>query len=98
MTTWAEDRAPVGTDPSADPGGVSEVRAAALGAAHLSRLQHQGEKSQGVWGTGPPVPPATTILPKTNPTPDLPFHGEPGHCHCRRGRRIDYADIDRVRE
>ena len=27
--TWAEDRAPVGTDPSADPGVVSEDRAAA---------------------------------------------------------------------
>src|SRR3990172_11116191 len=26
--TWAEDRAPVGTDPSADPGAVSEGRAA----------------------------------------------------------------------
>jgi len=26
--TWAEDRAPVGTDPSADPGAVSERRAA----------------------------------------------------------------------
>jgi hypothetical protein len=26
---WAEDRAPVGTDPSADPGVVSEVRVAA---------------------------------------------------------------------
>ncbi len=26
--TWAEDRAPVGTDPSADPGVVSEDRAA----------------------------------------------------------------------
>ena len=29
MTTWAEDRAPVGTDPSADPGVVSEARPAA---------------------------------------------------------------------
>jgi hypothetical protein len=28
--TWAEDRAPVGTDPSADPGVVSEDRAVAL--------------------------------------------------------------------
>ena len=28
--TWAEDRAPVGTDLSADPGVVSEVRAVAL--------------------------------------------------------------------
>ena len=28
--TWAEDRAPVGTDPSADPGVVSEAWAAAL--------------------------------------------------------------------
>jgi hypothetical protein len=28
-TTWAEDRAPVGTDPSADPGVVSEDRAVA---------------------------------------------------------------------
>jgi hypothetical protein len=27
--SWAEDRAPVGTDPSADPGVVSEDRAAA---------------------------------------------------------------------
>jgi len=28
-TTWAEDRAPVGTDPSAAPGVVSEDRAVA---------------------------------------------------------------------
>lgn len=28
--TWAEDRAPVGTDPSADPGVVSEARAGAM--------------------------------------------------------------------
>ena len=28
--TWAEDRAPVGTDPSADPGVVSEERAVAM--------------------------------------------------------------------
>ena len=27
MTTWAEDRAPVGTDPSADPGAKTEGRA-----------------------------------------------------------------------
>ena len=27
MTTWAEDRAPVGTDPSADPGVGAEDRA-----------------------------------------------------------------------
>jgi hypothetical protein len=33
--TWAEDRAPVGTDPSADPGVVSEDRAAATATAHL---------------------------------------------------------------
>jgi hypothetical protein len=30
MTTWAEDRAPVGTDPSADLGVVSEARVVAL--------------------------------------------------------------------
>jgi len=33
--TWAEDRAPVGTDPSAAPGVVSEDRAAATATAHL---------------------------------------------------------------
>ena len=44
-TTWAEDRAPVGTDPSADPGVVSEGWAAATLPPTSPRLQHQCDKS-----------------------------------------------------
>jgi len=38
--TWAEDRAPVRTDPSADPGAKTEVRAASFtGVARSSPLR-----------------------------------------------------------
>jgi hypothetical protein len=61
--TWAEDRAPVGTDPSADPGAKTEGRAASLTRAALPSLRdwRQCDKSQGVWGTGPP-PSANTAV------------------------------------
>jgi len=50
MTTWAEDRATVGTDPSADPGakteGRAEVRLACSARSSLPlRDWHQSEKS-----------------------------------------------------
>ena len=67
----------MGTDPSADPGVVSEERAVVSAAAHLPRLQHQSAKSQGVWGTGPPEVAQEPVFHYTNPTPDLPFHAEP---------------------
>ena len=50
--TQAEDRAPVGTDPSADLGVASEDRAVELPTAHLPRLQHQAI-NPGVWGRAP---------------------------------------------
>lgn len=58
--TWAEDRAPVGTDPSADPGAESEGWAAQP-AARLStlRFQHECDKSRGL-GQIPSKPSSTT--------------------------------------
>lgn len=55
-TTWAEDRAQVGTDPSADPGVASKARVA-HGRPLLPRLQPQCPES---WGLGQiPVAPLT---------------------------------------
>jgi hypothetical protein len=49
MTTWAEDRATVGTDPSADPGAKTEGRADRLPCSARSSLAlrdwHQSDKS-----------------------------------------------------
>ncbi|HEY3243722.1 MAG TPA: transposase [Phycisphaerae bacterium] len=50
-TTWAEDRATLGSDPSADPGAKTEGRAAGL-AARSSPLRdwHQSDKSKATNG------------------------------------------------
>jgi hypothetical protein len=61
VTTWAEDRAPVGTDLSADPGVVSEARAAAMlppasrayntkakNPSTTNQLQHPGDPNQPI--------------------------------------------------
>ena len=37
---WAEERATVGTDPSADPGAKTERRATAFAVARLTRLTY----------------------------------------------------------
>ena len=76
--TWAEDRAPVGTDPSADPGAESEGWAAPS-AARLSplRFQHECDKSRGL-GQSPrnrqPIPTPTLepthFNPLTQPAPN----------------------------
>jgi len=54
---WAEDRAPVRTDPSAAPG--PEAKSGGPAPPHFlstpTSLLAQCEKPQGVWGTGPPV-------------------------------------------
>jgi len=52
---WAEDRATVGTDPSADPGAKTEGGRPASSAAFLHlRYWHQSDKSRGSGGW-PPV-------------------------------------------
>ena len=54
-STRAEDRATVGTDPSADPGAKTEGRAVRDRAAQPSlRDWHQGDKSRG-FGGWPPI-------------------------------------------
>ena len=60
--SWTEGRATVGTDPSADPAAKTKGGVGGLSTAHAPFListslwdWHQSEKSQGVWGTGPPA-------------------------------------------
>ena len=54
--TWTEDRATVGTDPSAEPG--PEARPGGLTPPRFSSLEPsllaQSDKSQGAWGTASP--------------------------------------------
>ena len=54
LLTWAEDRATVGTDPSADPGAKTEG-GGLMPPSFFSHLRdwHQCVKSQGVWGRIP---------------------------------------------
>ena len=55
MTAWAEDRATVGTDPSADPGAKTEGGRPVLPAVFLHlRDWHEGDQSRGSGGW-PPV-------------------------------------------
>jgi len=54
-SAWAEDRATVGTDPSADPGAKTEGERPALPVAFLNlRDWHESDKSRGSGGW-PPV-------------------------------------------
>ena len=54
-STWTEDRATVGTDPSADPGAKTEGRRPAIPAVFLHlRDWHESDKSRGSGGW-PPV-------------------------------------------
>ena len=59
LVAWAEDRALRGRNPSADSGPVRQAAPARFTAGRppLSSMPAgwpQSEKSQGVWGTGPP--------------------------------------------
>ena len=62
LLSWTEDRATVGTDPSADPAAKTKGGLGGKTTAHAPLListslwdWHQSDKSQGVWGTGPPA-------------------------------------------
>ena len=80
--TWTEDRAPVGTDPSAVPGAKTEGWAV-LPQKHAAlpslRDWHQSDKSQGVWGTGPPGYVQKFRFTSLSQRQILPFHAEPKH-------------------
>ena len=80
--TWAEDRATVGTDPSADPGAKTEGWAASLCGGPPFLPFGIGTKAINPRGSGglvPQIPARQSVLPYTNPTPVIPFHAEPKH-------------------
>lgn len=62
---WTEDRATVGTDLSADPG--PEAKSGGPVPPNFlfnsTSFLAQCDKSQGVWGTGPPGPENTAFSP-----------------------------------
>jgi hypothetical protein len=77
--TWAEDRASLRTDPSADPGAKTEGRAVThSSAAHLPHPLGIGTKALNLRGTMPRNPRHDASLNSLTPTVEIPVAGEPG--------------------